>query len=312
MIMSSWFARQRQTESKYSTKLWAFSQINRLPETVGYNLAYVLLAVVIARSRLDLGLEIESLIQISVAFSAAMLTKMQASVADVLHDYAVDKENPEKQQNATAVDEIGYQRAYTILIIELTAGLFLWMYVSLQTSSLLFATGGALFAISGFVYSYPPRIKERGVLNHLVTTGTDVGFVVLPLVILAGNPSVEYAATALGVIFLYTFGYHIMHQAADTYYDQRAGIQTFTQDLGVSTSILLSAICTAIAGVGAGILHAPGGTLAMLLVAGHYLWLYYRVKGMSEREQTDTTAQRFNTAYVATFLNVTFALSLLI
>lgn len=94
--------------------------------------------------------------------------------------------------------------------------------------------------------------------------------------------------------------------------DQRAGIQTFTQDLGVSTSILLSAICTAIAGVGAGILHAPGGTLAMLLVAGHYLWLYYRVKGMSEREQTDTTAQRFNTAYVATFLNVTFALSLLI
>ncbi|WP_082256346.1 UbiA family prenyltransferase [Haloferax sp. ATB1] len=310
--MSSWLAKHGQTERRYSTKVWAFSQINRLPETVGYNVAYALLAVAIARSRLDLGLEIESLIQISATFSAAMLTKMQASVADVLHDYAVDKENPEKQQNATAVDEIGYESAHTILVIELTAGLFLWMWVSLQTSSLLFATVGALFSISGFVYSYPPRIKERGILNHLVTTGTDVGFVVLPLVILAGDPSVEYAATALGVIFLYTFGYHTLHQAADTYYDRQAGIRTFTQNFGVSASILLSAICTAMAGVGAGILHALGGAFAMFLVAGRYVWLYYRVREQTEKEQTDITAQRFNTAYVATFLNAAFALGLLI
>ncbi|MFC6823612.1 hypothetical protein [Halopelagius fulvigenes] len=180
-----------------AAKLRAFSRINRLPETLGYNVAYVLLAAGIASPGYSVFFSREDVALIALVFGAAMLTKMQASIADTLHDYAVDKANPEKEVTSHAVEEFGHETAYTLLVGELVLGLVLWALVSLETNSALFVAWGSVLALCGFAYSYPPRFKEWGVFNHIVTTGADVFCVLLPLIWVVGTPSVESISRAL-------------------------------------------------------------------------------------------------------------------
>lgn len=237
--------------------------INRIPETLGYNIAYFAIGLGLAQ---DSSVVFSQLLLVGALFAAIMLSKMQASIADALHDQGLDAENPEKSYISNAVSHLGGNAAYTLLVSEIVLGLVLWSWLTHTTGTLLYIVFGAAMMFLGFTYSYPPRIKERGVFNHITTTSVDVAVVVLPILVLTeAVPTLELALT-LTAIFCYTFAYHVLHQAGDTFYDREYGISTFTQTLGVPRSVLLASVLTILAGLlvlGQGNL---GGSVLLLLV----------------------------------------------
>lgn len=289
-------------------KLTALVKVNRLPTTVSYNIAYFLVAAALAGGgvrddRLDLALYYAC---------AVFLVKMQASVADAIHDQQADAANPVKSKVARSVMVLGGQTSWSLLVVELVAALTLFGYVALRTGDRLFLFVGAAFALLGFGYSYPPRLKERGVVNHVVTTGTDVGFVVLAFTYLLTGALPTRAYVVGSVIFLYVFAYHLMHQAADTHYDIRAGIRTFATRAGPARTVAVAGGFTAAAAGGAVALGYYVAALALLLTTVFYLRLYRTIRPLSLKRQTDHLSERFHIARVATALNVALAVSILL
>ncbi|ELZ95880.1 hypothetical protein C440_06307 [Haloferax mucosum ATCC BAA-1512] len=285
------------------------ARVNRLPETVGYNLVYFAIGIgLVEKSPIQLFGDANH--QLGIVFLAVMLTKTQASIADVIHDYTIDKANPEKSHLASAVDTIGVETLWTMLTVELIGGLAFWAWLSIESGMPFFVFVGAVSSILGFTYSYPPRLKERGVFNHLVTTGVDVVGVILPVVIVAGGAADGRVVTPLGIVFLYAFGYHVVHQAADTAYDRKSGIETFTQSLGVTPSMWLAGCVTVLAAVlavGQGYLIAAAG----LVIGGlGYVTLAVAVRDGPEAAQCHKIAQWFRIDVWATALNGAFAVSL--
>lgn len=309
--MGSSFAPQDIDGSHGLTWLQAISRINRLPETTAYNITYLVIAISIALPNFPHGLTTTSTVLVAVGFSATMLSKMHASIADALHDYSADRLNPEKSIVAQSVDEVGRDLAFTLMIGELVVGLALWGWLAMKTGLALFLICGGFCTTLGFMYSYPPRFKERGIGNHIITTGVDVVCVVLPLSLLAGSPSILTLTSALGIIFLYSFAYHIMHQAADTYYDRECGLDTFTQTIGVSRSILASAGLTVIAGGFALYRGYWIGGVGITGVAAGYTYILHRAWGESEQVQSEIISEIFNIGIWATFVNAVFAVSLM-
>lgn len=309
--MGSSFAPQDVDGSQGLTWLQAILQINRLPETTAYNVTYLVISISIALPNFPTGVTKASTVLVAVGFSATMLSKMHASIADALHDYPVDRLNPEKSIVAQAVDEVGHDFAFTLMIGELVVGLGLWGWLAMETGSPLFLICGVVSTALGFMYSYPPRFKERGIGNHIITTGVDVACVILPLSLLAGSPSRMTLAFALLIVFLYSFAYHIMHQAADTYYDRECGLNTFTQTVGVSRSVLVAAGLTTIAG---GIAFFRGywiGGAGIMGVAAGYAYVLHRVWEEPEQVQSEIISGLFNIGIWATFVNAVFAISLM-
>lgn len=299
-------------EKSYLDYLTDLVHVNRLPETVGYNLVYFAIGIALAITNRPLSLAISHGVVLLVAFLAVMLSKMQASVADAIHDYTVDKANPEKSFIATAVETFSIETLYTLLVCELTAALVLWGWLTMQTDSVEFLVVGATSSVLGFIYSYPPRLKERGVLNHLVTTGVDVVGVILPVAILAGAPIQLELIVPLAIVFLYGFGYHVVHQAADTVYDSQSGVSTFTQQIGITESVWLASGLTALAAVLAtgqayyiGAVGLAAGSLGYAVLA---IW----IQGEPPVDQCRQISQWFRISAWAVVLNGSLALSLLV
>lgn len=291
--------------------LHAILIINRVPEMLGYNIAYFAIGLGLTSLPPSIALEQYGL-SFGILFVAVMLSKMQASIADALHDQHLDAENPGKSYIANAVIHIESDTAYTLLMAEVVLALALWSWLTHITGSLLYVVCGATMTLLGFIYSYPPRIKERGVFNHLTTTGVDIAGVVLPVaILLRATPTVELVLT-LAAVFCYTFAYHLLHQAGDTFYDREYGISTFTQTLGVSRSVLLASVLTLFAGLLVLRLRHFGAGVLLLLVGGCY-WLFYRqFEELSEREQSDLLSRWFHIGWVASGLNGGLAVSLLL
>lgn len=288
-------------------KLTALIKVNRLPTTVSYNIAYFLVGAALAGPGI-----LTDRIDLAIYYTCAIfLVKMQASVADAIHDQQADAANPVKSKVARAVMVLGGRLSWSLLIVELVVALTLFGYVSLRTGSWLYLAVGATFALLGFGYSYPPRLKERGVINHVVTTGTDVGFVVLAFTYLLTDVLPTRSYVVGSVIFLYVFAYHLMHQAADTHYDIRAGIRTFATRAGPARTVAVAGVFTAGA---AGISLALGyfiAAIALLLTTIFYLRLYSTIRTLSLKRQTDHLSERFDIARVATALNLALALSII-
>ncbi|MFC4359267.1 UbiA family prenyltransferase [Halobium salinum] len=290
--------------------LRALFDINRLSETLGYNVTYFAVGLGLAPYPLD-ALD-EHFFSIGVIFTAVMLSKMQASIADALHDQDLDSQNPEKSYIAKAVAHLGRDTAFTLLVSEITLGLVLWSWLTGTTGTFLYIACGATMTFLGFIYSYPPRVKERGVFNHITTTGVDVACVVLPVAILSGTPLTLELALTLTAIICYTFAYHVLHQAGDTFYDREYGLSTFTQTLGIPRSILLASVFTLFASL---LVFNQGyftGGVLLLVVTGWYGQLYRLINGQSELEQSDYVSRWFHIGWVATCLNGGLAVSLLL
>lgn len=288
--------------------LLAVCTVNRLSATVGYNLGYFLLGVGLGvlvgggpLGRVPVGLA-------GVYFLATLLAKLQASVVDAIHDRRVDATNPEKSSIAGSVELLGVERTWSLAATEATLGLIAFGLVARHVGAWPLLVGGA-FTLLGFWYSYPPRLKERGVLNHVVTTTVDVAFVVLPVAYLVGE-TVSPAFLVVGaVVYLFTFGYHVVHQAADTYYDEQSGVTTFTTRIGVPRSLALAATLTAASAGLAVALGYPLAVLGSVAVTGLYVNLYWKTHDIDPQTQTDTVADRFDIAWVAAALNAATALA---
>lgn len=275
--------------------------VSRLSATVGYNVASVLLGV-------GLGIRVggapsDSALWVAAAYAVAtMLAKLQASVADAIHDRAADAVNPGKSVIADAVDTLGIRRAWFLLAGYLVMGLVLYAAVASVAGAWVLVAGTAVVVL-GFTYSYPPRLKERGVLNHVVTTGVDAGLLVLPIAVLVAGRLAPTAVVAVGVVACYSFGYHVMHQAADVHFDRQAGLETFATDIGINRSVAVAAVAT---GAAAGFALALGYALAAVVlggVTGFYVDLFYAVSDRDAEAASTELTDRFSIAWVATLTN---------
>jgi len=282
--------------------------VSRLSATLGYNLVAVLLGV-------GLGVQVGGTPRAATLWAAAgyalatMLAKFQASVADGIHDRDVDAVNPEKNVIAAAVATLGKRRTWLLFGGYLLASIALYAVVAAVAGGWLLAAGIAVIAL-GFTYSFPPRFKERGIWNHVVTTGVDTGLFILPLAVLVGGRLAPAAVVAVGVVACYSFGYHVLHQAADVYFDRQAGVETFATDIGVATAVAVAAAATA---ASAGLAVAVGYPLAAVGLGGvtvFYVDLFTMVEGRDERSATLGLADRFSIAWVATLSNGVLAASI--
>lgn len=287
-----------------------FVVVNRLSETFGYNVIYFVIGIGLATTSNASIIFAEYVGVLLITFLAVMFTKMQASVADAVHDYHVDKENPEKSFIASAVDSIGVQSLFTILITELCIGIGLWGWLSLRMNAPVLLWIGVGSCLLGFMYSYPPRIKEKGIFNHIVTTGVDVLGVVLPVTLILDAELTPGLTISLTVVFLYAFGYHVVHQAADTVYDRESGVSTFTRTVGISESIWLASMLTALAGGIAFWQSYYVSGMGLLVAGGMYATLAIAISGQQPREKCNQIARWFQIGPWATGINGLFALSL--
>lgn len=290
----------------FGAQLRALATINRLRPTIGYTAASVALAVGIGALVAPAGLVTRRLCPAGLYALGAILLKLQASIADAIHDRTVDAANPEKSAVATAVMTVGGRRAWTLLVVELVVGMVLVGAAAILAAGWLLPAG-AIVAVSGFVYSYPPRVKERGVWNHVLTTGVDAGLLVLPVAVVVGGGLTAKVVVVVGIMVCYSFGYHVMHQAADVYYDRVSGVETFATARGVANAVTVATGATAAATGLALALRYPLAALAMASVTGYYLWLYTVVVEASTREACSVLSRRFNIAWIASLLNGSLA-----
>lgn len=298
----------RSTTRARRSQLRAVAVVSRLSATVGYNVASVLLAV-------GLGVRVggwpsATTIWIAVAYAAAtVIAKFGASVADAIHDRAVDAANPEKDVIASAVESLGVRRAWWLLGGYFLAAIGLYAAVAAAAGGWLLPAGVAVIGF-GFTYSYPPRFKERGVWNHVVTTGVDAGLLVLPVAVLVAGRVAPAIPVAVGVVACYSFGYHVLHQAADVHFDRESGVETFATGLGVADTVTVGAIATAAA---TGFALALGYSIAAVVLGGvtaFYVDVYDAVTDRDADEASLALAERFNIAWVATVANTALAVSI--
>ncbi|GAB7095680.1 hypothetical protein JCM30237_28340 [Halolamina litorea] len=285
----------------HGERLRAVAVVSRLSATVGYNAASVLLAV-------GLGVHTggppgtAALLAAGGYALATMFGKLQASVADAIHDRAADAANPEKSTIAAAVETLGLRGAWALLVAYLLAAVAFYGVVAARTGGWVLAAGAAVIAF-GFTYSYPPRFKEWGIWNHVVTTGVDAGLLVLPVAVLVAGVVAPATLVAVGVVACYSFGYHVLHQAADVHFDRQAGIETFATALGVADSVKVGALAT---GAATGFSLALGYPIAAVVlgaITAFYVDTYYAVQGTDPESASRVLSSRFNIAWVATVAN---------
>lgn len=283
--------------------------IDRFGEMLGLNLGYLFIVFALAP---DLSTVADKIGILAVFFGAVILMKAQASVIDALHEADVDAENPFKAHVSQALATLGRENAMVLFSLQLTGSLVLWSYLAFQTKDPLFLVAGTVSNVLAITYSYPPRFKERGILNHVVTTGVDAFCVLLPGTVLAVGELGLREVVVIGVVFAYIFAIHVMHQSGDTYYDWKCGVETFTQHLGVENSVVVSF-------VGAGL--ATVATICSGLFLSGAVLVAFDAKlqrilaatiGKSCREQSNVVSRRFDVSTWAPTLNLVVALDLLV
>jgi len=292
---------------RYYRQLHAVVVVSRLSATVGYNFASVLLAVGLG-ARVG-GLPSRSVVWIAGGYAAAtVFAKLQASVADAIHDREVDAVNPEKSVIANAVCRLGPEWAWPLFAGYLATALVLYAAVA-AVAGLWVLLAGITVIVLGITYSYPPRLKERGLFNHLVTTGVDAGLLVLPVATLVAGRVAASAVVAVGVLACYSFGYHLLHQAADVHYDRQAGVETFATETGIATTVAIGTVATA---ASAGFALALGYGLAAVVLGGltvFYLSLFSDVRLLDPETASSELTDRFSIAWAATLANGSLALA---
>lgn len=290
-------------------RLGAVWTVNRLGGMLGLNVGYFLVIVAAAG---DLSVVADRAGLLGLLFVAVIAMKCQASNADAIHDYDADRENPHKTHVPWAVDTLGRSTTKALLGGQLLVSMAAWTGLTWATGNPGYVAAGVVSNALGVTYSFPPRFKERGFLNHVVTTTVDAFCVVLPGVWLVLGGLTPLAAALVVFTTAYVLAFHIMHQAADTYYDRVVGISTFTQSVGVADSVLVSSLLSLSVGVFAicfGLLLIGVGGLAF----GAFLYGLYRdVRGKTEKRQSDVVSERFSVSYWATGLNALMAASMVV
>ena len=285
--------------------VWSLWIVNRYEALLAYNVGYF---CIVAAVGLYVGLDTSWLPLFGVLFGAVITMKSQASIADALHDYEADRANPEKSYVSRSVDAIGEEAARTLLVSQLLLSMFLWGYLTHATADPFYLAAGAVACFFGYTYSYPPRFKERGFLNHLVTSGVDVTCVLLPGLVLLTGESLATFLPILLVVFWYSLAFHVMHQAGDTYRDRQASMSTFTGSVGVSNAVLASAAFLALAAAVAAYARYPLIATVCIGYGAYFLFVYRWSRGEPSKRKSKIVSRAFSVARCASVLNVAFAL----
>lgn len=294
----------RETESiQWVRTYWT---INRYTELIPYNVMYF---SIIGALAVNAGTLVDDLGGVVVLFGAVVVMKGQASVADAIHDYELDKENPEKSFVARSVDRMGFERAWTLLVVQGFGSMVLWGYLSWTSGTPLFFAAGLVSNLLGFTYSWPPRFKERGVFNHVVTTFVDIGCIIYPGLVLVGVGLGAPVVAVIAITAAYSFAYHVMHQAGDTFYDRQSGIDTFTQSIGLDLALLVTIALLAVSVALSVVIDFHLMAAVTLVYSVYFVRMYVLVRGNGEREQTEIVNRRFSTTRCATILNGAMATS---
>ena len=298
-----------QTGSSIREYVWSLWIVNRYEALLAYNVGYFFIVVA---AGLYVGFDPSRLPLIGVLFGAVIMMKSQASIADALHDYEADRANPEKSYVSRSVDVIGEEHARTLLVSQILLSMVLWGYLTYVTVDALYLVAGAVACFFGYTYSYPPRFKERGFFNHLVTSGVDVTCVLLPGLVLLTGESLAVFLPVLLVVFWYSLAFHVMHQAGDTYQDRQASMSTFTGAVGVSNAILASAVFLALAAAVAAYARYPLIAAVCIGYGAYFLFVYRWSRGEPSKRKSRVVSRAFSVARCASVLNVAFALDFLI
>lgn len=154
-----------ETHESLTQTCQALLNISRVSETLGYNLAYFTIGIGLA-SNFPVDVFKRYGFLISILFFAVMFSKMQASIADALHDQDLDAENPEKSFIANSLAHLG-DVAYTLLVSEMIIGLLLWSWLTYSTDSLLYIVCGA--AITFLRFSTRIRHESRNAASSITS-----------------------------------------------------------------------------------------------------------------------------------------------
>ena len=176
---------------------------------------------------------------------------------------------------------------------------------------MIFVFSGITGFVLGYVYSYPPRFKERGIYNHVLNAIGDVSFILLPGFLLVSDDLNLRSFVIIGLVFLNSFPYLIMHQAGDTYFDRLEGMKTFTQDFGARNSVLLSAIISLAVSVLLLCLGLFITAVANILFAYHLLGIFSATDFLDERKQSEVISENYRIEVWATLINVSYFLGML-
>ncbi|RJT07539.1 UbiA family prenyltransferase [Halococcus sp. IIIV-5B] len=285
--------------------------IGRLPETLGYNIAYLGVAGGLATKAVELSTIVANCWLLAVGFIAVMLSKVQASLADVIHDRHLDRSNPSKSRIPAALARVGIDSAATFLVVSVIGAMMLWGWITKLTGDIRILSVGTLLCVFGFIYTYPPRIKERGISNHLTTTAVDMACIWLFFMLVAGRGVSSMQQWGILVaVGLYAFGYHVAHQAADTYYDRQHGISTFTQEIGATQSMWLAGLATTISTI---VLAAFGAYLSagvLAILSFGYATIASWTHGEREQVKSYLISRWFSIGIWALIQNATLAMDL--
>ena len=131
----------------------------------------------------------------------------------------------------------------------------------------------------------------------------------LPVAVLIAGRLAPAILVAVGVVACYSFGYHVLHQAADVHFDRQAGVETFATALGVAATVAVGAIATAAAAGFSFALGYPIAAVALGGVTAFYVEVYYSVQGVDAAAASRELSDRFNIAWIATAANGALAVS---
>ncbi len=285
---------------EYLQALWI---INRFEALLAYNIGYFLIVISLAS---DTAL-ILARAKLFVVFAiTVLLTKGIASIEDAIHDYSRDRNNPMKNYVASAVDKLGKRASILWLLLEFFISVVGWIYLSISLNSWVFVLSGTSGYVLGYIYSYPPRFKEKGIYNHILNAVGDVTFILLPGYFLVSDGFGVRNLVIIGLVFLNSFPYLIMHQAGDTFFDRLEGMKTFTQEFGARNSVLLSAIISLAISVSLICLGLLITAVANILFSYHLLGIFLETDPLDERQQSEIISKNYRIEIWATLINISY------
>ena len=211
-----------------------------------------------------------------------------------------------KNYVASAVDKLGKRASILLLLLEFFISVAGWIYLSISMNSWVFVLSGVSGYVLGYIYSYPPRFKEKGIYNHILNAVGDVTFILFPGYLLVSDGFGVRNLVIIGLVFLNSFPYLIMHQAGDTFFDRLEGMKTFTQEFGARNSVLLSAIISLAISVSLICLGLFITAVTNILFSYHLLGIFLETDPLDERQQSEVISRNYRIEIWATLINISY------
>lgn len=240
---------------------------------------------------------------LSLFFISVLLAHGQINITNSLWDYPYDRNNALKRHLPASVDAFGKENCKILALVMSAVSAVISLAVGILYGKWVLPVSNLTLNLVGFFYSRPPRLKERGFLGLITTSGAETFGVVLTGMMIFVPEIAPLTIRAVAIIFLYTLTIHAMHQAADATPDMEMGVRTFATVHGASQSVALSAILSLLY-LTLSIFDFPLVSIAALFKTVFLIWLYQKISGLPIKNQGTEVASRWNTRRWSMTLNL--------